>query len=278
MTSLILEGGTFRTVFTVGVLDALLDNNILFPYVIGVSAGISYGASYVSRQRGRNLEIIEKYRNDSRYEGVLNLRNDRSLFGIQFVYETIPNELIPFDYTTYRDFKGTMLVTLTNATTGKAEYFDGLKVTTKNELFVATCSLPLIFPGTKINDELYYDGGIADSIPIAKAIKDGNQKHLIVLTQPKGYQKTLDTKTKAAIMHVKHRYPNLARAMYNRHVRYNKQLEVCHLLEKRGQAVILQPTNPLRSSEKDIEVLKQTYKEGYEQTVAKLDKIKELLM
>lgn len=277
MASLILEGGTFRTVFTVGVLDALLDYDILFPYVIGVSAGISYGASYVSKQRGRNLEIIEKYRNDPRYEGFLNLKNDRSLFGIEFVYDTIPNQLIPFDYQTYRNFKGTMLVTLTNASTGKAEYFDGLKVTTKNELFIATCSLPLVFPGMKMDDQLYYDGGIADSIPIAKAMKDGNQKHLIVLTQPNGYQKTLDAKTKAAILHVKHRYPNLASAMYNRHNRYNKQLEVCHLLEKKGQAVILQPTHPLRSGEKDLNVLRKTYQEGYNQAIAQIDKIKALL-
>lgn len=276
MASLVLEGGTFRTVFTVGVLDALLDEGVLFPYVIGVSAGISYGASYVSRQRGRNWEIIEKYRNDKRYEGFLNLKSDRSLFGIQFIYDTIPNALIPFDYDTYRNFPGTLLVTLTNANTGLPEYFDGLQVTTKNELFVATCSLPVIFPGVHIGGETYYDGGISDSIPIAKAIKDGQTKHLIVLTQPAGYQKQLDTKTKAVILKMKHRYPRLAKAMASRYRRYNKQLEICRLLQEKGQAIILQPEGPLNSTEKDMTVLKQTYQQGYQQAMQQMDKIKAL--
>ena len=72
MPSLILEGGTFRPIFTAGILDALLDNDIIFPYCIGVSAGICNAFSYISKQRGRNLEIIKQYRNDKRYIGFRN--------------------------------------------------------------------------------------------------------------------------------------------------------------------------------------------------------------
>ena len=69
MPGLVLEGGTFRPVFSCGVMDALLDNDIMFDYVIGVSAGITYAASYLSRQRERNINILRQYRGDKRYFG-----------------------------------------------------------------------------------------------------------------------------------------------------------------------------------------------------------------
>ncbi len=50
---LLLEGGGMRGIFTAGVLDNFLGKNIIFPYVIGVSAGASNGISYISKQKGR---------------------------------------------------------------------------------------------------------------------------------------------------------------------------------------------------------------------------------
>ena len=101
MTGIVLEGGTFRPVFSSGVLDALLSENILLPYCIGVSAGIADGVSYISRQPQRNLEIVQKYRNDKRYMSRGNYRRERSLFGLDFIYNEIPNKLVPFDKETF---------------------------------------------------------------------------------------------------------------------------------------------------------------------------------
>lgn len=105
MPGLVLEGGTFRPVFSCGVMDALLDHDIMFDYVVGVSAGITYAISYLSRQRGRNLEVLRRYRGDSRYFGVRNLPHDHSIFGTDFVFDTIPNQLIPFDWEAYHRYK-----------------------------------------------------------------------------------------------------------------------------------------------------------------------------
>ena len=119
MPSLILEGGTFRPIFSAGVMDALLDNNIMFPYCIGVSAGITNGVSYLSKQYKRNLEILENYRLDKRYIGFRNFLKCKSLFGLDFVFDEIPNRLNPFDMETFQKYDGTVLVGVTNATTGK---------------------------------------------------------------------------------------------------------------------------------------------------------------
>ena len=49
-TGLVLEGGALRAIFSSGVCDGLLEGGVMTDYVIGVSAGIAYGVSYVSRE------------------------------------------------------------------------------------------------------------------------------------------------------------------------------------------------------------------------------------
>ena len=70
---MVLEGGALRTIFSTGVLDAMLEKDLMTDYVVGVSAGIAYGVSYISRQPRRNLEIVTRYAGDRRYMGMNNL-------------------------------------------------------------------------------------------------------------------------------------------------------------------------------------------------------------
>ena len=136
-----------------------------------------------------NLEILKTYRHDPRYIGLRNYKTDHSLFGLKFAYETMSNELNPFDYDTFYKSHTKVLVGVTNANTGKAGYIDGHKIDRHCTVLKATCAIPIVFPAIKIGENEYFDGGIADSIPVKKAIEDGNKKLLIVLTRPKGYKK-----------------------------------------------------------------------------------------
>lgn len=276
MTSLILEGGTLRPIFSAGVMDALLDNNITFPYCIGVSAGITNGISYISQQRGRNLEVVTKYRNDKRYLGYRNFLKCKSLFGLDFIFDEIPNKLIPFDMDTYKKYPGKVLVGVTNAKTGKTEYLDGKNLDDKATMLRATCALPIFFPVIEINGNEYYDGGICDPIPIKKAIEDGNEKHLIILTQPKGYKKELSKKNVIVAKLLNNKYPNLKDALLNRHDSYNETVRFCEELEKQGKALILRPEFSLESFEKDVDKLKANYNHGYDLATKRINDIKKL--
>lgn len=276
MPSLVLEGGTFRPIFSCGVMDALLDNNIMFPYCIGVSAGITNGVSYISKQKGRNLEIIEKYRNDKRYFGYRNFIKCKSIFGLDFTFDEIPNNLVPFDMNTYIQYQGKIVVGVTNAKTAQPEYFDGKLLDSKCSILRATCAIPIFFPSIKINNTEYYDGGICDPIPIEKAIQDGNNKHLIILTQPKGYIKQLNRKTIFASKLLKNKYPKLTEAFLTRHIHYNKSVKFCEELEKQGKAIILRPDadNSINSFEHDISKLKTGYDHGYKMATKRISEIK----
>ena len=278
MAGLVLEGGTFRPVFSCGVMDALLDNNIMFDYVIGVSAGITYAVSYLSRQRGRNLEVLRQYRNDKRYFGARNLRRDHSIFGVEFVFSTIPNELIPFDWDTYHRYMGRIRVGVTNAHTGEAEYLDGMQLDRASTMLRATCAIPIYFPPVTIGGENYYDGGLADPIPIVQSLHDGNEKNLIVLTQPLDYRKEMTHGSQAAARALRRKYPALTKTMLTRPKRYNETVCFCHqLAEKQPQnTVLLQPTAHLESFEKDVKKLEWGYEMGYNMAYARMDDIRRL--
>lgn len=278
MPGLILEGGTFRPIFSSGVMDALLDHDLMFDYVIGVSAGITDGFSYVSRQRGRNLEVARRFRNDKRYLSPANLLKCRSIFGLDFVFDTIPNELLPFDWDTFRAYQGKILVGVTNAETGQCEYLDGKDLDEKCTMLRATCSLPVYFPPTRIGDKIYYDGGISDSIPIRKAIADGNRKNLIVLTQPKGYRKKIKRRDHAAAAALHRKFPAMAEVILNRPKMYNDTVCFCeHLVQYQPQnTVLLQPETPINSFESDVEKLVAAYDEGYRLAEERMDEIRKL--
>ena len=276
MPGIILEGGTFRPIFSAGVMDALLDEDIMFPYMIGVSAGICDGFSYISKQKERNLKILMNHRNDKRYLGAGNLLKDKTLFGLDLVYDTNPNKLYPIDWKTFYEYEGRIRVGVTNAWTGKVEYKDGMKLDKKCMMLRATCAIPLVFPAIYVDGKPYYDGGLADPIPIRKSIKDGNEKNLIVLTRPEGYRKELSRSHKITAKLLKRKYPHLPELLMKRHIEYNKTVRYCEKLEQEGKAVILRPEYPIESLEKDIDVLKQTYDMGYRMTKEKIDKIREL--
>lgn len=278
MPSLVLEGGTFRPIFSAGVMDALLDNDIMFPYCIGVSAGITNGVSYISKQKGRNLEVIENYRNDKRYFGVSNFFKCKSIFGLDFTFDEVPNKLNIFDMDTYKSYEGKVLVGVTNAKTGKAEYLDGKELDNTAQMLRATCAIPIFFPVIKINDNEYYDGGLCDPIPIKKAIEDGNEKHLIILTRPKGYIKKLSKNNRIVARMLRKKYPNLEHILLSRHDLYNETVRFCEELEHQGKAIIIRPTaeGAIDSFEKDTTKLRAAYNHGYNMAIENLDKIKAL--
>lgn len=278
MPALILEGGTFRPIFSSGVMDALVDQGIDFPYVIGVSAGITDGFSYVSKQTKRNYDILMNHRHDKRYVGMRNYLSDRSLFGLKFAYETIPNELYPFDWDTFLHSETEIKVGVTNAKTGQAEYLDGKQLDKQCTMLKATCAIPFVFPAIDMNGIPYYDGGVCDPIPVQKAIEDGHDKMLIVLTRPKGYQKKLSKANQMAARLLRKKYPKLVEPLLTRNIAYNQTVKLCEKLEQEGKALILRPTSDIQidSFEKDLKKIDAIYQFGYQQAIQNIDQIKEL--
>ncbi len=279
MAGLVLEGGTFRGMFSAGVMDAMLDYDINFDYIIGVSAGIANGASYISRQKGRNMEIMRKYRNDSRYLSKRNFIRCGSMFGLDFVYDEIPNKLVPFDHDTYQKFKGKIKIVVTDAKTGEAVYMDGKKLDKKCTLLRATCALPFYFPAITIDGRQYFDGGIADSIPIEKSVLDGNKKNVVILTQPENFVKGQSKSAKLGAKMYKRKFAGMSKAMLERPEKYNKTLDYIKEIEQNTpeDIVVIRPDYAMSSFESDVEKLYEVYMHGFEVAHRNIEKILKLV-
>ena len=278
-TGIVFEGGAFRTIFSCGVMDALVENDIMPDYMIGVSAGAAYGVSMASKQPRRNLDVLMKYRNDKRYLGLSNMidKDNKSIYGLEFSYETIPNELNLFDYDAFKQYKGDFYCVVTNLLTGQPEYMKYTGDDRTNTVLKATCALPMLFPPIIINDVPYMDGGLSDSIPYLKAIEDGCDRIIVVLTRQSGYTKTTSRSTKAIAYSYRNQYPKLTETMLTRASRYNESLKGLDQYVKEGRIITIQPTTSKCFSrlEKDKNKILSMYNDGYNQCYELLDTIKE---
>lgn len=266
---LILEGGASRTYFSCGVLDALLEENIIADYLIGTSAGIADAVSYASGQKGRNLRIAKEFLHDKRYMGVRHLINpfNRSYYHLDFVFERIPNEYVPFDFAAFAAFKGDVVATVTNVNTGKPEYLQIAKDDRHLLALRATCALPLLFPIIKINGQQYMDGGICMPIPVDEAIRSGCDKNIVILTRERGYRKQPEQMMLLAARAYK-KYPLFSQALSNRAKTYNDNLQRVEELERQGKVFVIAPDSidGIKRTESDPQKLEELYNQGYQHT------------
>lgn len=273
---LVLEGGGMRGVYTAGVLDFFMENELYFPYVIGVSAGACNAASYISKQRERSRRININYIKNHKYLSFRNLIREKSAFGIKFVYDEIPNRLEPFDYNTFNNSTQKFMIGTTDCLTGDPVYFEKSDCKDIIKVIRASSSLPLIAPIVDIDDGVFLDGGISDSIPVRRAIEDGFKKNIIILTRDKKYRKS-PTKFRGLIKSKYRKYPNLVDSILNRHKVYNETLDYIDKLEEKREAFVIRPSSDLKVDrlERNPEKLEALYKLGYEDVKRNYKKIKE---
>lgn len=267
--TLILEGGAVRGVFSAGAIDYLLEKELFLSHVIGVSAGSCNGVDYISRQKGRTKEcMISRDKDFDYYQGIRKFIKEKSLLNMDMIFDKFPNELIPFDYEEYFNSEIQSEWVVTNCMTGKAEYKDSRE--SKEDLMRicrASSSMPLLSPVVNIGGVPYLDGGLADSIPIKRAVEIGNKKIVLILTKNKGYRKKMVTKAGHKLYSSAYeKYPELVKCILRRPIVYNKTLEWVERLEEQGKVFVIRPEVPLISKiERDYDKVEEFYQHGYDQ-------------
>jgi len=273
--SLILEGGGMRGLYTAGVLDYFMDQGLLFKDIIGVSAGACNSVSYISGQRGRNLDINATYCSDKRYVSFLGLFTRGSIFNMDFLFNDIPNKLKPFDYEKFKASECRLIVVSTDCKTGKAVYTPVNDMHTDDIYVRASSSIPLVSPIVEVNGRQLVDGGPSDSIPIGYSVANGFDFHIVVLTRHEGYVKNKNRLYPLCKLALR-KYPNLAASIRDRHKVYNESIRMAEELERQNKAVIIRPKQPVKVSrfEKNPENLRELYKIGYDDAA---DKFKDIM-
>ena len=275
---MILEGGGQRGIFTSGVLDYLMEKKLEVPYVIGVSAGACNAVDYVSGQILRTKECMLDAQLDYELYGVKTMVKTKYFMNMDLIFDQFPNHDYPFDFKAYVKSPTRCLLTVTNCLTGRAEFIEEYK---DRDRMMAACrassSLPFASPMVEVDGVPMMDGGIADSVPIKKAIADGFDHNIVILTRRKGYYKKEGNSSTVRLAKLYyHRYPNLAKALMQRGHVYNREMDLIDRLEKQGKVFVIRPEMPCVSrTERDLEKLEDFYWHGYEEAEKNYAKLKE---
>lgn len=265
-----------RGLFTVGVIDVLMENGIEFDGMIGVSAGAAFGCNFKSRQIGRALRYNINYCKDKRYCSLYSLITTGNLYGAEFCYHELPDSLDLFDYETFNDNPMESYVVCTDVDTGKPVYKKCEKADYNYlEWLRASASMPIASKVVEVDGYRLLDGGLSDSVPIQYFESIGYDKNVVVLTQPEGY-----VKKKASLGFLMklllRKTPKVWEILKDRHTVYNETSDYIKQKEKAGEVIVIRPKAPLRAGkiEHNPDILREAYEEGREAALKKLDAIK----
>ena len=274
-TALIMEGGAMRGMFTCGVLDVLLRKKITFDAAAGISAGAVFGCNFKSAQIGRALRYNKKYCGDWRYCSLRSLLLTGDLYGADFCYRTLPDELDVFDRQAFQSNPMKFFVGATDVKTGRCIYHECTDGNEDDMLWLrASASMPLVSRPVAVNGTLLLDGGIADAVPFAYMKKLGYEQNVIILTQPRNYRK-MPLKGKALYRLLLHKYPSIYEALCARYEMYNRQMDEIDRREQDGISLVLRPPQKLAIGhrEKNPEKLEQVYRVGEAEAIKRLQEI-----
>lgn len=259
-----MEGGGMRGMFTAGVTDVLMENGIEFDGAIGVSAGACFGCNYKSRQPGRAIRYNMEYCRDKRFCSVWSWIFTGDVFGADFCYREIPDELDIFDTDAFEKNPMDFYVVCTDVETGKPLYYrckDGKKLDVK--FMRASGSMPLASRIVNIGKYKLLDGGVSDSVPLKYFEKKGYDRNVVVLTRPDDYVKG-PNKLMPLIRKALRKYPKIVEAMEKRHEMYNETIEYIREKEKRGEILVIRPECDvgIKQIEKNPDELYRVYQMG----------------
>ena len=278
-TGLVLEGGGMRGLFTAGILDVLMENNVTFDGVVGVSAGATFGCNFISHQIGRTLRYNMSQRKNPKYMGIRSLIKTGDYVGGEYAYHVLPTKLDVFDFEAFEKNPTEFHVVTTNVRTGEAIYHRIDKVDyTGMEWIRASASMPIISRPVAIGDYEMLDGGIADSIPLRYFESEGFKRNIVILTQPKGFKKKL-TKLMPVFKATMRKYPAIIEGMSKRHLMYNQELEYITQQQEEGKCMVICPSDtlPIGRTEQTPKKMQFVYDMGRKAGEENLETIKHFI-
>ena len=273
---LVLEGGAMRGLFSAGVIDILMENNLLPDGVIGVSAGAAFGCNMKSKQPGRVIRYNKKLAHDWRYASFRSLLTTGDYFGGEYAYHYMPRHLDYFDVETFNNNPMEFWAVCTNVGTGKAVYKRLMEVDNNClEYIRASASMPIAARIVTVEGKKLLDGGIADSIPLRFFQEQGYDRNLVVLTQPANYVKEPNKLMPLMRLWLR-RHARIIRALEQRHIMYNNQLEYVRQEEKKSNTLVLRPETALTIGHlsHNPDDMQATYEHGRKVATKHLEEIK----
>ncbi len=284
-SALVLQGGAMKSMFTTGVLDAFLSEGLVFPYIVGVSAGAANGIPFLAREKGRTCRVNLTYLQDPRFMSIRNYRRVGSYFNFDFIYDEVPHRIDPFNYAALFQAKEELEIGATNCQTGEVDYFSFQEAKLSHEFqtflksLYASCSMPCVCKPVFINGVPYLDGGISDPIPTGRAREQGYQNQVVILTQPLEPKQASRIRSLPPHWVYRNTYPSVIALCDHYAEIYNQTIETLRTEQENGSIIIVAPddTYGVRGMSKNRSKLIRLYFHGFDKglAIAKLLQIKQ---
>lgn len=279
-SALVLEGGAMRSLFTSGVLDILMENDLEFAYVIGVSAGALTGVNYISHDVGRTARINIGFADDSRFVGMGNLLKKRSLFNFDFLFGRLNQQIIPMDFERFYHSPQRFVAVSTDCATGNPIYHELGKTEDMMAAVRASSSMPYLAPMVHVDGMDCLDGGVSDAIPVERALEEGYGKTVLVLTRDATFRASETGSLRGFAIEKTYRaYPEFAHKLRTMSARYNQTLDRIAALEQEGRVFVIRPAAPVTvgRAERNPEKLQALYNEGRRVAESRLGALRDYL-
>lgn len=260
-------GGGLRGAYAAGVLDYCLDNGIFFDFGIGVSAGSANLVSYSARQTRRNFKFYIDYALRREYMSFGNFIRSGSYINLDYAYSTLCNSdgEYPLDCKAVLSSSTDFLVVASEAETGKTKYFSRDDVGPDYyDIFKASSAIPFVCKPYVIDGVPYYDGALADPVPIEKAFSEGCDKVVLLLTLPENEPRS-PKKDKILAKRIRKKYPLAADALEKRAEKYNSGVKLAQKYQNEGKLIIIAPDNTckVKTLSKNKDNIRSLYEKGY---------------
>lgn len=278
---ILLEGGAMRSIFTAGILDYYLDKKIDIPNVLAISAGAYAGMNYVSGQRGRVLESVVEPLRTEKLLGASVFFKTGEFFNMDLLFNRIPKIDCPFDFEAFKNSGKRFITSTIDCNTGESVYYDKFESLDEFLAIVRVGnSLPLLSKVGFLNGVPMMDGGMADAIPIGKALEEGWDKIIVIVTRDINYRKSArgDIYNSKFVKVLYHKYKGLLKAIDIRPGKYNESVDMVNRLAEEGRVFLYRPEGiTLTNEEKNPDVLNEYYKIGYDYAASRYDELMEFL-
>ncbi len=272
---MVLEGGGWKGLYTLGVLDCLMEQDINLRSTVGISAGGLSGVGYLSGQIGWGARVDLTYRHDRNYCGLGAVMRDKGVTGFSYLYNEIESAL-PLDKKRFNNPEREFAVGLTNMLTGEIEYFEkgkcNMSAAVRASATVPFVSRPVVIKGTP-----YLDGGCSEKIPFSWAERRGEKKIVVVKTREWAFRRKEEPDRLLSMMY--HKYPKFVEAFNNANKQFNEMCDRLWDLQEEKKVFVMAPSKPVEVTrfEGDMDKLGDLYWLGYNDMTARLEGLREYL-
>jgi len=193
--SLVLSGGGGRGAYHVGVLRFLEEHEWIPGVVTGTSIGAVNGAAMASGHNSRSLWALWQGLHTKDVQKVnLNPLHGNYLLDTAPLRATLEREgWVDFERINSPEAAIHLRVTGTEMNTGKLRVFGNsddlhpsqmIRETLTLDHIIASCSIPIVYPATLLNESLYWDGATVANTPLGPAIDAGAEEFVVVIMTP----------------------------------------------------------------------------------------------